>query len=70
MDTDHLTERVNELEAECARLRGWMRAMYKDMLRLQHASAKAMAGKRDEANAIYREVLENSEKFTGAQENE
>lgn len=63
-------KRLEDLEAECARLRGWIGVVYKDMLRLQHAVSKAMAGKRDEANAIYREVLENSEKFSGAGEND
>jgi hypothetical protein len=70
MDQNDTDRRIEQLEAESLRLRGWISVMYKDMLRLQHAVSKAMAGKRDEANAIYREVFENSEKFSGNGENE
>lgn len=55
-----LEARVAELEESLNNARLWMNVMYQDMLRLQHASAKAMSGDRDAANDIYLSVQRNA----------
>lgn len=65
-----LEARVLKLEDDLDKAKSWLSAIYADMLRLQHATAKAMAGDRDAANAIYVEVLNNSKKLQGAKTND
>lgn len=65
-----LTERIEALEGEIASAKKWMNTMYSDMLRLQHATAKAIAGDRDGANAIYVSVQFNSKVLAGTNSDE